>query len=382
MENGKIAVVPPIQPNFGAGSTEFHVLDPVGVHPRYLFHWLTQRWFREQAEFNMTGTAGQKRVPKDYLQNALIPVPSPETQGRIATCVDELFVELDDAEDELRRARGELETYRKSLLKAAVTGDLTAEWRQANPPSETGDQLLNRILVDRRARWEANPKNRAKRYKEPIRADTSLLPALPEDWVWATIDQLCPHITSGSRAWAPYYDRGNCVFIMAQNVRAGRYDRRTRQLVDPPANDPERARTKVQGDDLLLTIVGANTGDLCRIDFDPVDHFVCQSVALLRPHPLVSAALIEAFFAGSYGRQLQMEKMIYGQGRPHLSFDQIRSLAVPLPPHTEIQPVLSAMHPISSLHSNMDAVVGEARLASDMLRQSILAAAFRGELVQ
>lgn len=381
MENGKIAVIPKLPSPFGAGSTEFHVLTPERVEARFLFYWLSQHRFRREAEFNMTGTAGQKRVPPDYLRNASIPVPPLETQRRIVARIDELFSELDDGEEELARARADLETYRKALLKAAVTGELTADWRAANEINCSATDLLSEILSERRVAWQRNKRNTSKSYREPLMADAGALPRLPENWTWATLDQLCPHITSGSRAWAPYYNRGNCTFIMAQNVRPGRYDFRTKQLVDPPTDDPERIRTAVARDDLLLTIVGANTGDLCRVAFDPIDHFVCQSVALLRPHPLVSAELIEAFFAGSYGRQLQMEKMIYGQGRPHLSFDQIRSLAVPLPPPDEVPSVLSAMKPVGTIFRKTSEELDEAGSASATLRQSILAAAFRGELV-
>jgi type I restriction enzyme S subunit len=73
-----------------------------------------------------------------------------------------------------------VETYRKGLLKAAVTGELTADWRRDNPPQETGEQLLQRILTDRRARWQADPKNARKKYTEPAEPDTDGLPELPE----------------------------------------------------------------------------------------------------------------------------------------------------------------------------------------------------------
>lgn len=104
----------------------------------------------------------------------------PELQKRIVARIDKLFTELDDGEAALERARDDLEAYRKSHLKAAVTGELTADWRGANPPQETGEQLLQRIPAERNARWQADPRNIGKRYKEPEAADTNGLAELAE----------------------------------------------------------------------------------------------------------------------------------------------------------------------------------------------------------
>ena len=167
---------------------------------------------------------------------------------------------------------------------------------------------------------------------------------------------------------------------MAQNVRPGRYDSRYHQLVDPPENDAERARTAVARDDLLLTIVGANTGDLCRVDFEPADHYVCQSVALLRLADPTLALVIEAFFANEFGRKLQMEEMIYGAGRPHLNFDQIKELAVPIAPASERPELHRVLIDLSFGIKAASEEMVDLAPASATLRQSIFAAAFRGEL--
>ena len=59
--------------------------------------------------------------------------------------IDELFAEIAEGEAELERARRGLDTWRRALLKAAVTGELTRDWREANRPTETGADLLARI---------------------------------------------------------------------------------------------------------------------------------------------------------------------------------------------------------------------------------------------
>lgn len=113
-------------------------------------------------------------------------------QTRIVAKLEELLSDLDAGVAELKAAQKKLAQYRQSLLKAAVEGSLTAEWRAKNTPTETGAQLLERILHERRARWEAKqlakfkeqgkapPKDWQKKYPEPVQPDTTDLPALPE----------------------------------------------------------------------------------------------------------------------------------------------------------------------------------------------------------
>ena len=89
----------------------------------------------------------------------------------------------------LRRAQANLKRYRASVLKDACEGRLVpteAELaRSEGREYEPADVLLERILAERRARWESQEKRRGK-YKEPSAPDTSALPELPEGWVWAT----------------------------------------------------------------------------------------------------------------------------------------------------------------------------------------------------
>ena len=107
---------------------------------------------------------------------------------------------------------------------------------------------------------------------------------------------------------------------MAQNIRPGRYNHNYVKHVAPPAGDPETTRTRVCKNDLLVTIVGANTGDVCRVDFGATNYFVCQSVALARPVLPRISEFLELYFVAHEGGRGEFEKVIYGAGRPHLKF--------------------------------------------------------------
>jgi len=85
MENGKIALAQNLTNGIGFGSTEFYVLRPSDqVVGEYIYHFVRQNQFREEARKSFTGTAGQQRVPKHFIQNALIPLPPIGMQRRFA----------------------------------------------------------------------------------------------------------------------------------------------------------------------------------------------------------------------------------------------------------------------------------------------------------
>ena len=84
MENGKVAVARRLTNGVGRGSTEFYVLRPDNqVLGEYVYHFVRQGWFRDEAKRSFTGTAGQQRVPKSFMENVPIPLPSLDEQRRI-----------------------------------------------------------------------------------------------------------------------------------------------------------------------------------------------------------------------------------------------------------------------------------------------------------
>jgi Restriction endonuclease S subunits len=88
-ENGKIALAEVPHPN-ALGSTEFHVVraDEAQIDRRFLFHFLRQPRIRTEGERKMTGSAGQRRVPKHFLESLDLPRPPLNEQQRIAAILD------------------------------------------------------------------------------------------------------------------------------------------------------------------------------------------------------------------------------------------------------------------------------------------------------
>jgi len=170
-----------------------------GINRNYLLHAF--RRFANELDAKGTGTTF-KAVSGQTVRNFLLPIAPSAEQSRIADALDELLSDLDAGVAVLERARGKLKQYRASVLKAAVEGALTADWRKAHPDAEPATELLKRILAERRRRWEedqlkkfkdagkAPPKDWKEKYREPAAPDTTNLPPLPSGWCWASCEQV------------------------------------------------------------------------------------------------------------------------------------------------------------------------------------------------
>jgi type I restriction enzyme S subunit len=363
------------------------------IEPRYLFHFFQSAAYWRQIGLKKGGLLGN--VNATTLASIELPVcPRPEQQ-RIASKIDELFSRIEEGERLLEQVQKLVERYRQSVLMAAVTGELTRAWREQHKGKlESGEALLQRILKARRAAWEKAELGKMKakgqkpandhwkqKYQEPSPPDTSDLPELPEGWVWGSMDQLTTKITSGSCDWKDFYDRGTSVFVMAQNVRPRRLDLTEMQFVDPPAKNRDAERSEVFQHDLLITIVGANTGDACWVREPLLKHYVCQSVALMRPVLGSAASFLELYLCADEGGRAQFADEIYGAGRPHLSFDNLRAICIPIPSLDEQLVICDA---VSRIESDVDGVTRTAiasAATSMSLRQSVLRTAFSGGLV-
>ena len=115
MENGKGAVARGLYNGIGFGSTEFHVLRPISgkTNPYWLYMLTAFPQFREDAANNMTGSAGQRRVPASFLENYRVSVPPMELQEQFAAFVEQ----TDKSKFEIQKSLEKLEILKKSLMQ-------------------------------------------------------------------------------------------------------------------------------------------------------------------------------------------------------------------------------------------------------------------------
>jgi len=124
-ENGKRAIAKDLLNGIGFGSTEYHVLRPKDeVTSDWIFYAISRADFCNIAKSQMTGTAGQKRVPARVLEQFEIPIPSIKEQETITGKIETQFTRLDATIKSLKSSKVKLRLYRKSVLKSAFNGGL------------------------------------------------------------------------------------------------------------------------------------------------------------------------------------------------------------------------------------------------------------------
>ena len=120
MENGKAAIARNLVNGIGCGTTELHVIRPkIGIPPEFIYHYIHQDSFREKAAAHMTGTAGQLRVPVNFIKEAPIPLPPLLEQQEIVRQVEVLFKFADEVEKRVKDARGQVDKITQSVLSKA-----------------------------------------------------------------------------------------------------------------------------------------------------------------------------------------------------------------------------------------------------------------------
>ena len=163
---------------------------PSGIDSNFVYYLLLRS--KEEIQALGVGTTF-KEVSATKAATIPLPLPPLPEQHRIVAEIEKQFTRLDASVAALKRVQANLKRYRASLLKAACEGKLVPTEAELalfeGRDYEPAGRLLERILSERRARWDSQEKRRGK-YKEPVAPDTSKLPDLPAGWAWATVDRL------------------------------------------------------------------------------------------------------------------------------------------------------------------------------------------------
>ena len=384
MENGKIAVATGLTNGCGCGSTEFHVLRPHhGLSRDFLNYFLHQDEFRKEAQRNMAGTAGQLRVPAAWLTEAPVLLPPLPEQHRIVAEIETQFTRLDASVAALRRAQANLKRYRASVLKDACEGRLVpteAELaRSEGRDYEPAAVLLERILAERRDRWESQEKKRGK-YKEPSAPDTSALPELPEGWASATVEQVSFRIQYGTSNKANSDPLGVPVLRMG-NIQEGALD--FSDLKYLPSQDTEVQKTLLAPGNLLFNrtnspeLVGKSA---VYKEGHPTACFASYLIRVSFPQGCLPDYV--CFFINSqHGRAFIAQVRSQQVGQANVNGTKLAAIPIPLPPLAEQRRIVAEVERRLSVIQQAEATVEASLARAGRLRQSILKQAFSGKLV-
>ena len=339
----------------------------------------------------------------DYAQ-IRVKLPPLAEQRRIVAEIEKHFTRLDAAVAALERARANLKRYRAAVLKAACEGRLVpteAELARAEGRDyETGEQLLQRILQERRAKWEAEElaKLRAKgkepkddrwkaKYKEPAAPDTSDLPELPEGWVWASPDQLSSE-EEYSLAIGPFgsnlkvsdYVDSGVPLIFVRNIRSGVFGGEATRYVTEAKATQLRPHWVAPGD-ILVTKMGDPPGDACIYPSNQPVGIITADCIKLRLRRDIPTPSFFVFATNSLVVRSQILRITKGVAQPKVSLARFKTIGFPLPPLAEQQRIVAEVERRLSVVEELERQVEASLKRAARLRQAILRRAFAGKLV-
>lgn len=358
----------------------------------YLRHYLNIFDFHEY----VTGTTRLK-LNQSRMRKIPLPLPPLPEQHRIVEKIEELFTRLDAGIDSLKKAQAQLKRYRQSVLKAAVEGKLTEEWREAHKGElEPASVLLERVLKERREKWEdeqlemfdakgRSPKDDKwkEKYKRPA-TDASGSPELPEGWEWVTWEQI--GFSQNGRAFpSKFYQSSGIKLLRPGNLHeSGRVlwtEGNTRYMPENWAID--HPSYVIRGGELVMNLTAQSLRDefLGRVCITAINErcLLNQRIARLKPI-LVNTKYLLWLFKSSVFRRF-VASLNTGSLIQHMFTSQLAEFALPLPPLAEQHEIVDEVESRLSVADEVEFVIDTELERAERLRQSILKQAFSGKLV-
>jgi len=364
MENGKAAVVRNLLNNLGFGSTEFIVFRSKGaILPDYLYHFIHQESYRKLAESNMTGSVGQKRVPKDFVQNSSIPLPPLPEQYRIVSAIEALFARLDATNEKLDRVPEILKRFRESVLAAAYNGILTEDWRKTNPISL--DELLNQSLcMEKRSNYISESNE------------------LPMSWILTKVGKITSRVQYGTSVKADADETNGIPILRMGNIQDGKLDFTDLKYIS--YDNEDIPSFYVQQGDILFNRTNSPelVGKCAVVNIDINAIFASYLIRIRCLSDILLSDYLSWWIMSPYGRKWAQFARTDGVSQSNINASKLKSLLIPLPPFPEQHEIVRRVDALFAFADSIETKVKAAMEKTEKLRQSILTKAFSGELVE
>ena len=357
-----------------------------GISYKYLLYYL--RSIESEVASLGTGTTF-KAISGGILKNLPVSLAPENEQKSIVAEIEKQFSRLDEAVDNLKRVKANLKRYKASVLKAAVEGKLTEEWRKKHPDVEPADKLLERILAERRKKWEKAElaKMRAKgkeprddkwkkKYKEPSSPNIEELPSIPSTWAWATLPQL-GELNRGKSKHRPRNDPilydGLYPFIQTGDIRhaTGIINQYTQTYSEKGL---KQSRLWPKG--TLCITIAANIADTALLGLDAC--FPDSVVGFIPGADHIDVRFVEYFIRTA---KEDLEQFAPATAQKNINLAILREVAVPLPPEKEQQKIIDEIEKCLSVAEGIEVSAEQNMLRAERLSQSILKKAFSGKLI-
>ena len=344
MENGKGALVTKLVNGIGCGSTEFHVLRAKkGGDPSYIYHVTMSQIFRLKAEMNMTGSAGQRRVPSDFFKEFNVYIPSFKTQQKIA----KILTTIDQLIEKTQALIDKHTVIKQGMMADLFTRGIDPTTGQLRPPVEQAPQL----------------------YKE------TELGWVPKEWDVGVLNDFLKNIEQG---WSP-----DCDSKPAQSGHWGVL--KTTAVVWTGFNCCEnkalpvklkpRLEYEVKVGDVLMTRAGPGNrvGVVACIDSVQIKLMLSDKLyRIVSNEKLVNEYLAMLLSSAAVQRQLNATKTGLAESQSNISQDIVKKLLIIMPDKKEQEIVVERVKSITSKIKTEQAYLNKLNVQKKGLMQDLL----------
>ena len=393
-ENAKSAVMRNLVNGAGAGTTELLVFrgETKIILPEFVLIYLKTRGFISRGEPRMTGSAGQKRVPREYFAGSPFPLPPLAEQKRIVAKVDELMALCDRLEVQQQErdaqasalARASLARFaeaptpanlnllfhksysispadlRKAILAMAVRGKLLPQ----NSKDESAEKLFARIHSIKENLIKERTIKRAS--VEPNPGKDTCAP-LPTGWIWTRLGNTFD-VRDGTHD-TPKYTKEGYPLITSKNIYSGSLLFDGANLISENDHRQICERSKVDRNDILFAMIGS-IGNPVVVDTDK--EFSIKNVALFKYY---EAADSEPGFLLLYLKLVaeEMRAKAAGGVQAFVSLGFLRNYVFPLPPLAEQRRIVAKVDQLMALVDQLETQLATSRSTAKDLLEALVA---------
>lgn len=306
------------------------------IDSKWLHHFINASKSREYIELNSSGTT-RKRIARKKLEVLGIPLPPFNEQKRIAQKVDQLFSTVLSIKTRLENTSKIIERFRQSILTAAVSGELTEEWRKENVDSKWKNTAIKDVTI--KVGSGSTPKGGKSAYKE-----------------------------------------SGIALVRSMNIHFSGIKYKNLAFIDEE-QAKKLKNVMIEKDDVLLNITGASIGRVTLAPLDLVGARVNQHVSIIRT--IIDKLMPEYLniYLSSPLTQQWIQSENYGGTREALTKTMILEYKVSHPSIKEQKEIVSQVEYLFSLADTLEDKIEAANKRVNKLTQSILNKAFKGELV-
>jgi type I restriction enzyme, S subunit len=343
--------------------------DPSLIDQKFLFMFLL--WDKELIKEDQgTGTT-MIHVSKGSMEDRDIQIPLLPVQHRIVNKLEQLFRRSHTASDELSRVPELVERYKRAILEAAFTGELTADWRTARDLIHKGakDELIcSRIACNTGKTKPAA----APGWKPEI--------VLPLSWTWASVDQISTLIQYGSSAKTTEAEDNGVPVLRMGNISNGKLDYKNLKFL--PKNHQEFPDLLLKDGDVLFN--RTNSAELVGKTAVYRDAGQLTSFASYLIRVRVTGyvpELLSAYLNSPFGKEWVRSVVNQQVGQANVNGTKLRELAVPLMTMEEQKQIWSRVNKAFAMIERIAAEAARAMQLLERLDRAALSKAFQGKLV-